>query len=310
MLFKIVPLILSNMKIIIHGLVICFLFVGALQSYSQMSVINCLQQPVYKENGGYKKTTIFNKGKVKRESVSLLVCQLLEQTKIQTRTSSRTEYKNGQQDATYNEIEKAIKETNQQILEIAKKLDGKKINSHKEYEKVLEILKELNDLKCRRIDPIRKFLDKKIYKIYGDISFSTGSSVVSGSGKKEIKNIVNQIRADINEWRQYVSDCNEKVFENDLFVLVIDIDGYADQQGSTESNQNLSEERAKAVKTEIIKHLNDLIIVEKINLVFDKIQARGFGEQLPPSLSQRGENDPLRRVCLINSLVGPSSILK
>lgn len=287
------------------------LFVGiTLDLFSQFSVQNCQKSPIYKDNGGWKKTNLINKGKVKREAALLVLCDLFRKMEDQIKSNVKTDYANKEKDAIYLEKERAIIETNSKLLTIAKKLEGNKITSAKDYEELLEILKELRELKCREVDPITKFLDKRVNRIYGDISFKTGSSEISIAGKNEIAVIIKELISDINDWKAFVSDCNEKVFENDLFVLVIDIDGYADQQGSAGLNLTLSQKRADAVKLEMIRQLNDLVVNKRINLVFDKIQSRGFGETLPPGNIETGANDPKRRICMINSLVGPARLLK
>lgn len=287
------------------------LFVGmTLDLFSQFTIQNCQKSPIYKENGGVKKTNIINKGKVKREAALLGLCDLFRRMENEIKINVKNDYANKEKDAIYLEKERAILETNRKLLEIAKKLEGNKVTSTKDYEEVLEILKELRELKCREIDPITKFLDKRVNKIYGDISFRTGSSDISSNGISEISGIITELLSDISEWRAYVNECNERTFESDLFILVVDIDGYADQQGSSSSNLILSQKRAAAVKLELIRQLNDLVVSGKVNIVFDKIQARGFGETLPPGTSDAGLNDPKRRICIINSLVGPARILK
>lgn len=300
----------NNLTMRIKSIFLFSFFLLPFLALSQFTINACKKSPLYKENGGYKKTTFLNKTKVKKEALTLMVCDLLTQIENQTRAQSIKKSSVNEKDIIYNITADVIAKSNDQLLQIAKKLEGNKITNVKDYEKALEILKELRELKCRRIDPITQFLDKKINKIYGDISFQTGSSVISEQGKIEIKKIVQELKNDINSWRSYVNECNEQVFQNDLFLVVIDIDGYADQQGSETTNLKLSQDRAATVKLEIIKQLNSLVVNERLNIVFDNIQARGHGEKLPEGLDQRGENDPRRRICIINSLVGASSILK
>ena len=52
------------------------------------------------------------------------------------------------------------------------------------------------------------------------------------------------------------------------------------------------------------------MINNKVNIVFDKIYSNGYGEQLPPGVQRKGDDDPERRVCLINYVIGPSALLK
>ena len=287
-------------------LLLCF----ASNLFSQFTIQNCKKPPVYKDNGGYKKTNIVNKAKVKKEAAQIQICEMFANLEDLVSSNKRTEYSNKEKDAVYAEKEAAIINANNKLVAIAKKLEGNQLKSVKDFEQVLEILKEVRELKCREIDPITKFLDKRINRIYGDISFRTGSSEISSNGINEISGIVKELVSDIFEWRTYVNECNERTFENDLFILVVDIDGYADQQGSSSSNLVLSQKRAEAVKLELIRQLNDLVVSGKVNVIFDKIQARGFGETLPPGTIDAGLNDPKRRICIINSLVGPARILK
>jgi outer membrane protein OmpA-like peptidoglycan-associated protein len=272
---------------------------------AQFAFSDCKKQPVYKDNGGYKKTNLLNRAKVKREAATLLICELLSQ--LEQKQNKNVSQSNSVIDESKRT---AIADANKKIYDVAKKLEGKNFSSVKEYEEVLSVLKELRALKCRTIDPLSQFLDVKINTIFGDVNFRTGSADISQAGIIELGKIITNIKSDINEWKNYVNDCNEKVFEGELFVIVIDIDGYADQQGSSESNMQLSKERAKAVKLELVRQLNKLVTQEKYNIVFDKIQTKGHGEELPEGVIPKGENDPARRICVIKSLVGASSILK
>lgn len=279
-------------------------------SFSQFTLQSCKKAPVYKDNGGYKKTNLINRVKVKKEAAQIQICELFAGLEKLLEDNKRVDYDNRAKDAIYIEKEAAITNSSNKLVAIAKKLEGNELKSVKDFEQVLEILKELRELKCREIDPITKFLDKRINRIYGDISFRTGSSEISPNGINEISGIIKELVSDISEWRSYVNECNERTFESDLFILVVDIDGYADQQGSSSSNLILSQKRAEAVKLEFIRQLNDLVVSGKVNVVFDKIQARGFGETLPPGTFDAGVNDPKRRICILNSLVGPATIMR
>lgn len=293
-------------KCVLFSILILAFVVNA---YPQFSIQNCKKNPVYRDNGGRKKTNVFNKSKVKQEAARIQICNLFTTLEILIKENQKTNYSNNEKDAIYVAKEAAINKTRDELVEIAKKLEGNKLTSVKDFEQVLQILKDIRELKCRQIDPITH-LDKRINRIYGDVSFRTGSAEISSNGIIGISEIVNELVSDISEWKTYVNECNERTFENDLFVLVVDIDGYADQQGTSTSNMILSQKRSEAVKLELIRQLNDLVVSGKLNIVFDKIQARGFGETLPPGGSTAGINDPKRRICIINSLVGPAQILK
>jgi len=290
---------MSKIKLFIT--VLLFLLVSNSIFSQQVSLEN--YKPIYKENGGNRKTNFFNKGKVKREKVYLEALALISQME-RVVIESKVEKDNSVDTL----MVKVIKESNRRLAEISKQTNEIEINDVDSYDKLLNLLKELRDLKCSRIDAITKFINKNTNKLYGDISFTTGSAQISRNGVYELEKLVNKIENDINEWRTYVNNCNEKVFENDLYILVVNIAGYADQQGSSSQNLVLSEDRANAVKIELVRQLNKLIN-KGVNIIFNKIRVVGYGEYLPPGVQQKGEDDPSRRVCIISSLVGPSAIL-
>jgi outer membrane protein OmpA-like peptidoglycan-associated protein len=207
-------------------------------------------------------------------------------------------------------IIKSIIESNNEIDAIAREANSINVKNPQDFEKLLDLFKKIRDIKCKRVDVISNLVNKKTNKLYSDVAFSIGSSEVSKNGITEISKLVDNIVKEIAEWKNYVSSCNERVFENDLYILVVDISGYADQQGADALNFTLSENRAKSVKLEIIKQLNSIVKNQRVSLIFDKIQTRGYGEELPPGVTQSGQDDPSRRVCIISSLVGPSSLLK
>lgn len=260
-------------------------------------------KPIYKVNGGIRRTNLINKGRVKREKIYVEALTLISQ--MERVIKENVVEKNNSVDT---KIVNVIKESNRRLEEISLKIKGIDIKDVDSYYKLLDLLRELRDLKCSRIDAINKYLNKSINKLYGDLSFTTGSSQISNNGKIEVDKLVKKIELDILEWRNYINNCNEKVFENDMYILVVNIAGYADQQGSISRNLSLSEDRANAVKIELIRQLNNLIN-KGVNIIFNEIRVAGYGEQLPPGNSQNGEDDPTRRVCLISSLVGPSAIL-
>lgn len=262
--------------------------------------------PIYKDNGGKKITTFINKNKVQTEKEFMALLRTIIDLTSKRPTPPTTE-NISDVDIT---LLKAINETEDMIRELERKIRAVNVQSADSHEQILKYMKELNDLLCTRIGAINKFLKKRVSKIYADVSFKTGSSFISPLGISQLEGVSSQIIKDVEEWRSYVNDCNEKIFENDLFVLVINIDGYADQQGSTETNISLSSERAVAVKKEMLRQLGEMVTTDKINVVFDKIHANGHGEDLPPGVPQKGKNDPGRRICLISSIVGPSALLK
>jgi outer membrane protein OmpA-like peptidoglycan-associated protein len=291
-------------KKILFSFFIIFNLFTQMDANCQMSFSACSKQPVYKDNGGKRKTNFLNRGKVKREAFYLEACRLIAslQTVIVT---NKVDKSSAIDTAIVNAINASNKRLDQ-ISDLVAKID---IKDTKEYEKLLVLLQEVRDIKCKMVDPITKYLYKKTNRLYSDVAFSTGSSQISRRGALEVERLVSIIENDIQEWRTYVSECNERVFEKDLFVLVVDISGYADQRGGEASNLVLSESRAKAVKLELIKQLNALVRNKGVIVVFDKIRTKGFGEVVPPGVQPQSVDDPNRRICLVSSLVGPSKLL-
>ena len=286
-----------------------FLIVGF--SYGQTLFNFCSKPAVYKDNGGTRKTYFFNKGKVKREAIALEFCRIINEMTLSLQRKSSLIINNVEKSSTIDSvIIKSIIESNNEIDAIAREANSINVKNPQDFEKLLDLFKKIRDIKCKRVDVITNLVNKKTNKLYSDVAFSVGSSEVSRNGITEISKLVDNIVKDISEWKNYVSSCNEKVFENDLYILVVDISGYADQQGADAFNLTLSENRAKSVKLEIIKQLNILVKNQRVSLIFDKIQTKGYGEELPPGVTQSGQDDPSRRVCIISSLVGPSSLLK
>lgn len=280
-------------------------------SYGQMLFNFCNKPAVYKDNGGTRKTYFFNKGKVKREAISLEFCRIINDMTLSLQRKSSFIINNVEKNSSIDSvIIKSIIESNNEIDAIAREANSINVKNPQDFEKLLDLFKKIRDIKCKRVDVISNLVNKKTNKLYSDVAFSIGSSEVSKNGITEISKLVDNIVKEIAEWKNYVSSCNERVFENDLYILVVDISGYADQQGADALNFTLSENRAKSVKLEIIKQLNSIVKNQRVSLIFDKIQTRGYGEELPPGVIQSGQDDPSRRVCIISSLVGPSSLLK
>ncbi|WP_103071288.1 OmpA family protein [Aquimarina sediminis] len=86
------------------------------------------------------------------------------------------------------------------------------------------------------------------------ILFKTGSSTITGGGETIIKEVATAL--------QSVSNMKIKII------------GHTDSDGNTESNQKLSEQRAKAVK---------MVLVEQYDIQYSRIQVEGKGESNPIS---------------------------
>lgn len=301
----------SNMRISIFYFLIIFLLSGSCAS-NKMNMVNVkdrdsqnkftqtleLYSPTYEPNGGQKKQTIFNSKKVQREKEFMAVLGTIPKPKEPVPPLSE----GTEADVV---LRKAVELYNQKIIELENKLKQININEKGSEEDYTNLLIEINNLICYYQEGLT-LLEKKVQRLFGDVSFQTASSDVSVDGKKSISSISMNINSEVDKWRKYVNSCNKKIFENDLFVVVINIDGYADQRGSEPSNQVLSEKRAKAVEKELRNELLKLVKEQKVKIVFDRIYTKGHGEKLPPGVVQGPQDDPNRRVCVISYIVGPS----
>ena len=183
------------------------------------------------------------------------------------------------------------------------------------HETALRLAKELNDLLYVYVVPLGELItaNKEIKNISADISFDTGSSVISAEGKKLITVMLDSIKSDIINWGNYLDHHNEHIFADEDFSTILIISGYSDKQGAGDEktralrNQELSEARAKSVATEFEKQLNTLDVKWKLSF---KISFEGKGEMLPPSIyDDKQKNNPNRRITTIRMVVGPKILL-
>jgi len=183
------------------------------------------------------------------------------------------------------------------------------------HETALRLAKELNDLLYVYVVPLGELItaNKEIKNISADISFDTGSAVISAEGKKLITVMLDSIKSDIVSWGNYLDHHNEHIFADEDFSTILIISGYSDKQGAGDEktralrNQELSEARAKSVATEFEKQLNTLDVEWKLSF---KISFEGKGEMLPPSIyDDKQKNNPNRRITTIRMVVGPKILL-
>lgn len=265
--------------------------------------------PKFDKNGGYKTIRFYNRKAFVQErnrmniveQKNLLKTQLtlLEEELNKEETSNNESFENNPID---------VKLYIKKLKDLKAKIDEINQFDINAFEEIKKLTIQLNELKCQEIEGIR-LINKKIKRLYGDINFKTGSYKISGSGMIEISSIVSDIITQVNEWKNYLNECDVKVFENDLFEVAIEISGYADQRGSEKTNLILSERRANTVKEELEKELFKLVDLNGINLVYDRMYSEGHGEKLPPGVKQAGIDDPNRRLCIINYIVAPSRYL-
>jgi outer membrane protein OmpA-like peptidoglycan-associated protein len=261
-----------------------------------------LYEPIFKEHGGQQRTTLFNKKEVQREKEFIAIIKGMPKP-----VDVNTVVKKIDSEADKAVVE-AYKEFNKKLFQLEEKL-----SKLQPYEKGIEeeyqnLLIELNNLLCDYKEGL-VLLEKKVKKLYGDVSFKTASFEITGKGKDNLKEIIENIESEVERWRKYTTQCNQNIFQNDLFVVIINIDGYADQRGKEQSNLILSQKRAIEVERLLKSELTSLVLNKKIKIVFDKVYSEGYGEKLPPGIQQGPEDDPNRRICIISYIVGPSRYL-
>ena len=174
---------------------------------------------------------------------------------------------------------------------------------------------ELNDLLYNYVYPIGELIvsNKEIKNISADISFDTGSSILTKQGKVAITQLIETITKDIAEWKVYLDQHNENIFDQEDYKTILIINGYSDLQGTgnaterSEKNLELSKKRAAAVAAEFEKQLAELNT--KLKLTYN-VKFYGQGENLPPKQVENGKvNNPDRRITTISMVVGPKILL-
>ena len=182
-------------------------------------------------------------------------------------------------------------------------------------EKSLRLAIELNDLLYNYVYPIGELIvsNKEIKNISADISFDTGSSILTKQGKVAITQLIETITKDIAEWKVYLDQHNENIFDQEDYKTILIINGYSDLQGTgnaterSEKNLELSKKRAAAVAAEFEKQLAELNA--KLKLTYN-VKFYGQGENLPPKQVENGKvNNPDRRITTISMVVGPKILL-
>ena len=182
-------------------------------------------------------------------------------------------------------------------------------------EKALRLAVELNDLLYNYVYPIGELIvsNKEIKNISADISFDTGSSILTKPGKVAITQLIETITKDIAEWKVYLDQHNENIFDQEEYKTILIINGYSDLQGAgnatdrAEKNLELSKKRAAAVAVEFEKQLAELNT--KLKLTYN-VKFYGQGENLPPKQVENGKvNNPDRRITTISMVVGPKILL-
>ncbi len=209
------------------------------------------------------------------------------------------------------QLDKLIERT-QQIIDLLNETDP---YSPEGNEKALRLAVELNDLLYNYVYPIGELIvsNKEIKNISADISFDTGSAILTKQGKLAITVLIETITKDIAEWKVYLNQHNENVFDQEEYKTILIINGYSDLQGSgnatdrAEKNLELSKKRAAAVAAEFEKQLTELNT--KLKLTYN-VKFYGQGENLPPKQVENGKvNNPDRRITTVSMVVGPKILL-
>jgi outer membrane protein OmpA-like peptidoglycan-associated protein len=227
-----------------------------------------INKPRYDINGGYKKTNILNQKRAEREKYLIELEKLCKTTK-DILEKQKNDLAKVEESHKLSGIEKSRDAVENEINILFSELNSIDVYTQSGYLKSLEVLSKLNDLIYGRIKPIDEIISKnnEIKELKGDFSFSTGSSKLTDSGIKDIKSQISDIEKEIIDWKNYLNNHNEKIFENDSYKLMIVIDGFADKVGSEELNLKLSKERAESVRNEYLKQLK--VLTNNYNLIFD-----------------------------------------
>ena len=262
--------------------------------------------PKYAENGGETKKTFYNWRKSDKERELLAAMKKLDSVRAAIPTFKKNTIESDYVDI---EIQNIISKLQSEIVRLENLLMQIELTDVDSHAEITEILAEINRLKCEKIDGI-SLLKKKINVLRSDLMFEIGKYKITSAGKKIIKSWTRQVEVDIDKWNNYINKCNKRIFENDTYILTINIAGYADPQGSTSVNLKLSNARADAVKKEITTQLFSLLKSTGKKIVFNNIHSVGYGEKLPEGMTYEGDNDPRRRVCIVNSLIAPSKVIE
>jgi outer membrane protein OmpA-like peptidoglycan-associated protein len=199
--------------------------------------------------------------------------------------------------------------------QIVKELNETDPYSPEGHEKTLGLAKELNDLLYTYVVPMGELIsaNKELKNIAADISFETGSSVISAEGVKMIATLLDSVKTDVKNWRSYLDNHNEMIFSDEEYSTILIISGYSDKQGAGDEktralrNFELSQARAKAVAAEFEKQLKALGVTWKLSY---RISYEGKGEDLPPNqVEDARKNNPNRRITTIRMVVGPKILL-
>lgn len=269
---------------------------------------------VYKGQRGTKSVTIFNKRQASREKAFVETLEKAEKA-LKLIEDQKNMFSKIDSTQKINQIDEQLQKSFIRSQEIINDLNSINPGTASGHQKALSLASELNDLLYRQVFPVGELINsnKNITRLGADITFKTGSSELTETGKKEISKLIDSLKLDIISWKKYLDHHNEQIFKIDDFRTIIVINGYSDRQGTGSNetrkkyNQELSEKRAAAVAQEFEIHLTNL----KKQLKLDyEIKFVGHGENLPPTYVDTGKKvDENRRVSSISLVVGPKILL-
>ncbi len=269
---------------------------------------------VYKGEQGKKNVTIFNKKQAAREKTFVETLEKAEKA-LKLIEDQKKMYSKIDFTEKIGQIDEQLQRSFLKSQEIINNLNTVNPNTAEGHQQALNLAAELNDLLYSQVFPMGELINsnKNVIRLGADITFKTGSSDLTDEGKKEVTKLIDSIKIEIEGWKKYMNHHNERIFKNDEFRTIVLINGYSDKQGTGSSdarkkiNQEISENRAKAVAAEFEKQLTAIKSKYKLDFVITFV---GHGENLPPSYIDNGKkSDSNRRVSSISLVVGPKILL-
>ncbi len=268
----------------------------------------------YKGQKGTKNVTIFNKKQAKREKDFVEALEKAERA-LKLAENQKNAFSKLDSTEKVQILEDKLKQSFLKTQELITNLNNVNPYTAAGHQQALTLASELNDLLYSQILPLGELVgsNMEITRLGADISFKTGSAVLSEVGVKEITKLIDSIIVDINKWKKYTDHHNQNIFKIGEYRTIIVINGYSDKQGTGTKNEReklnkeLSENRAKAVAAEFEKQLEAFKTKYKLDY---QISFVGHGENLPPSYIDTGNKvDEKRRVSSISLVVGPKILL-
>ena len=264
---------------------------------------------IYNGDRGIKNVNIINQKKAELEKKHIENLEQAEKA-FKELQNLRLSFNSIDKTNQVSEIDLMLNSITEEISLLISELKRLDAYSQEGFQEGLKIGVKLNDLLYKKVIPLGMMIEenKEVEKVRADTDFKTGSYTLSLNGKQSVQKIVDEIVADVMKWRKYLDHHNEEIFKTEKFKTKIVIHGFADLQGDSKNNLELSEKRAESVETEIRSKLES--ISEKYNLYFD-IEAVGLGETVPPGVIPNGkDDDPARRITTIICVTGPSLLIK